>query len=338
MYPADMTGCGHYRMIWPAEALQKAGKPITIMPPGARHSFRARVVNGEVEEVFLPPDADTVVFQRLTMDTLAKAVPVMRAQGVRVVIDMDDDLSCIHPDNPAWAAFHPRKTGNPRFDAHSWENAQKACDAADLVTVSSDALAQQYGKHGRVQVIRNRIPDSMLAVQHEDSDVIGWAGAVHSHPDDPREAAQAVQRLVDEGHRFMVAGPEYRVRETFGVDKVDITGAVDLHDWPNAVSRIGIGIAPLVDSKFNNGKSWLKPMEYAAVGVPVVMSDRPEYRQIAALGIGTIADKPRHWYNALKKLTTDDIYRRDESARCREIAATWVTSSAVNEYSDAWDV
>src|SRR5689334_24701002 len=46
--------------------------------------------------------------------------------------------------------------------------------------------------------------------------------------------------------------------------------------WPRALSALGIGLAPLADSTFNRAKSWLKPLEMAAVGVPCVMSALPD--------------------------------------------------------------
>ena len=39
--PADPHGCGHYRLIWPSNVLQKAGHEIVIMPPSKDSGFMA---------------------------------------------------------------------------------------------------------------------------------------------------------------------------------------------------------------------------------------------------------------------------------------------------------
>ena len=36
VYPADRHGCGHHRLIWPAEALMRQGHDITIIEQQAR--------------------------------------------------------------------------------------------------------------------------------------------------------------------------------------------------------------------------------------------------------------------------------------------------------------
>jgi hypothetical protein len=46
-----------------------------------------------------------------------------------------------------------------------------------------------------------------------------------------------------------------------------------------------IGLAPLLDTPFNRGKSPIKAMDYAALGLAVLASDTPVYR-------GSIADGP----------------------------------------------
>jgi hypothetical protein len=79
-------------------------------------------------------------------------------------------------------------------------------------------------------------------------------------------------------------------------------GGVPFEEWPRAVASVGVGIAPLADTKFNRSKSWLKPLEMSATGVPWVASPRAEYVRLHALGAGVLADRPRVWYRELKRL------------------------------------
>jgi glycosyltransferase involved in cell wall biosynthesis len=45
----------------------------------------------------------------------------------------------------------------------------------------------------------------------------------------------------------------------------------------HALAGFRVAIAPLLDTKWNRAKSWIKPLEAATVGVPCVASRTPEY-------------------------------------------------------------
>jgi hypothetical protein len=100
---------------------------------------------------------------------------------------------------------------------------------------------------------------------------------------------------------------------------VGTTGNIaDIRHWGSAVATMGVGIAPLTDTEFNRAKSWLKPLEYMACGVPWVGSPRAEYRALRDLtGVGLLAEQPRDWYRQLKRLMVDGELRREESAAGR---------------------
>lgn len=337
MYPADKTACGFYRMTEPARALREQGHDVQVVLPAGRtgdvglNGFQDE--HGNLVGVTTPEDADVMVFQRITMGQLAQAIPLIRAKGIAVVVDMDDDLTAIDPRNIAWTAMHP-KMGKP---GHSWDNATRACMAATLVTVSTPALLATYAPHGRGVVLENCVPAAYLDVEHHDSDVIGWPGSVHSHPGDPMVAGSAPSRLVHEGHRFMVVGDGEGAREAFGLPKEpETTGFVELADWPRAVTRLGVGMAPLVDTRFNAAKSFLKPLEMSACGVPWVASPRAEYTRFHRLGAGILADKPSRWYRHLRDLATNPAMRDELSAAGRQVAADWTVEGRAWRWLEAW--
>lgn len=333
IFPADVYGCGHYRLTWPAEALRAQGHDVVIAPPSDRSGLGGGLdANGRLVEVRYPADADVIVMQRLTFGLTAQAVPLLRRAGVAVVVDMDDDLSCIHPGNPAFHMYRPRP-GNP----HSWRIAEQACRDATLVTVSTDALLTRYAPHGRGRVLRNCVPQAYLDLPRQDSDVIGWGGVVRSHPDDLQQLSTTAARLVSEGHRFKVVGPADGVRDALRLPgEPEATGSVDLVTWPEALSTLGVGIAPLAESMFNRSKSHLKPLEMAAVGVPWVASPRAEYRRLHKEGVGLLAERPKDWYRQLKRLATDQALRADMSTAGRDIAAQHTIEANAWRWAEAW--
>lgn len=337
VFPADEAGCGAYRMAWPAQALRAQGHDVRVVPPKARHGIGGDIDSrtGTLVDVRIPPDADVIVMQRVSLAHLASAIPMIRAKGVAVVVDMDDDLTKIDPNNPAFWAMRA-DTGDRR---HTWRNAHRACLDATLVTVSTPALLPVYAPHGRGVVIENRIPARYLQVPHTDSAAVGWAGSTHSHPFDLHEVGPAVARLVRDGHTYRGVGPEVGLRDALGLDTdPQVTGSVDLDQWADAVATMGIAMVPLADTGFNAAKSWLKGLEASACGVPWVASPRAEYVRLQkALGVGFLARKPKDWYRMLKRLATDDALRLEQSQAGRAAAAEWTIEGNAWRWLEAWD-
>lgn len=339
VFPADYGGCGFYRLIWPAETLARKGADVVVVHPRQRDQLlQARVdPAGRVVSVRLPQDADVVVFQRVTHRYLTEAIPLIRNEGIAVVIDMDDDLTCIHPANPAFHMLHPT---NPVNAQHSWQNTLTACDAATLVTVSTPALRVRYGRRTPAHVLFNAVPECFLKIEHADSDVVGWAGSVHSHPTDLQVMGPVVAQLLQTGHRFLVAGPEQGVHTALAISPtlaIESTGVIkDIRAWPLAVNAIGIGVAPLAESKFNAAKSWLKPLEYAAVGVPCIVSPRAEYSRLAKQGVGELAKNPGEWRRKLQYLIKNDLARRELAERGRLAAEKHTIEGNAWRWLEAW--
>ncbi|MGY5634222.1 hypothetical protein ACW7N6_38425 [Streptomyces sp. UC1A3] len=344
VYPADTGGCGHFRIIWPAELLRAAGHDVEIRPPADRGLKLSIGADDHVDDVLDVDDVDVLVFQRLTHQWMAEAVPLLRAKGIAVVVDVDDDLATVHPRNPAYESMHPRFAGrvDPRtrqVHRHSWRYLAAACREATLVTVSTPALLTRYARHGRGHVIYNHLPDSYYDVPRVDRDTLGWPASLASHPDDPAVLGGAVARLVSEGADFRVVGDPVGVGRAFGLvhDPQGRTG-VGPADWPAAVAGdVGVGIAPLADTVFNAAKSWLKPLEMSALGIPWVASPRAEYVRLHERGAGVLADTPRRWYRELRRLTGSAALREERAGEGRAVAEGLRLSRNAWRWLEAWE-
>ena len=213
-----------------------------------------------------------------------------------------------------------------------------ACQRATMVTVSTPSLLKIYAAHGRGVVIPNCVPELFLSMQRVDSGVIGWGGSVHSHPDDLQVVGTSMRRLQSEGHIFQVVGPGDGVREALELPNEPLaTGNVAIEDWAASLSILGVGITPLAITRFNNSKSWLKPLEKASVGVPSVMSPLPEYARLHRdYGVGVLAEKPAQWYREVKRLAEDEAYRHEVSERSRAGAAQWTVEKNSWRVLEAW--
>ncbi|MFZ0791673.1 MAG: glycosyltransferase, partial [Chromatiaceae bacterium] len=322
------------------------GYDVRVIPPNSREGIGADIDSrtGRVVNVNIPADADVIVLQRVSMDQLAQSIALLRQQkrGVAVVIDMDDDLRAINPANPAFYAMHA-KWGKA---SHTADNARTACMHATLVTVSTPALLAVYAPHGRGVVLPNRVPQGFLDIPHHDSPVLGWPGSTHSHPTDLQVVGPAVARLLREGHTYrhvstsegvpQLGVPSIREALQLEVDPPS-TGNVDHADWPFQVATIGVGLAPLADTGFNASKSWLKPLEMSATGVPWVASPRAEYARLHRdHQVGVLAKNPREWYRELKRLATDEALREEQSQAGRAAAAANTVEAHAWRWWEAW--
>ena len=329
VYPSDRFGCGSFRAIWPGNAVAAAGHDVEVVTP-ERRRLRLVMEGDTVRDVLLDEPMDVIVMQRVTHAYMAQTVSVLRAKGVAVVVDVDDDLSSIHPSNPAWQVHRPG------HGVHSWHNLALACRDATLVTVSTPALLDVYARHGRGVVLPNYLPDHYYGLPRQDSDVIGWPGSFHSHPNDPEAVGGAVARLVDEGAEFVMRGDASGAGRAFGLAADPVGGGVPIEEWPTAVASIGVGIAPLADTRFNAAKSALKVIEMSACGVPWVASPRAEYQRIHAMGAGILADRPRTWYRELKRLRESAAMRQEMSEAGRAVAEQLRLSQNAWKWMDAW--
>lgn len=347
VHAADRGGCGHYRMIWPGRAVAESGMADVVVrgdggDGGDEPTIQCLVrdVDGvpRVDSVLDPPDADVVVLQRPLKAATADLVVALQAKGIAVVVELDDDFTAIHPNNQVWADVQPKS--NP---GRNFKHLLRACANADWVTVSTTALARRYAPHGRVSVIPNRVPDwwMTLPVSEEEHELpwIGWSGTLATHPTDLQQVGSSVARLVNAGAAdFAVVGSGVGIERVLGLAEPPLTtGWLDLDEYPVGMGRIDIGIVPLDLTPFNEAKSWLKGLEFAARGVPFVASPTGPYLDLAALGIGQIARRPKEWTGMLKALL-DPCQRGYLGAKYREavVEKGLVMSHGVHEWVSAW--
>ncbi|HXK18881.1 MAG TPA: hypothetical protein VNG33_13815, partial [Polyangiaceae bacterium] len=78
--------------------------------------------------------------------------------------------------------------------------------------------------------------------------------------------------------------------------------------WPDYLahlhaSKYHIGLAPLLDSPFNRGRSGLKALQLAELGAQGVLSRRAPYTDYANLpGLHLVGDEPAEWVERIMSL------------------------------------
>lgn len=350
VFPADDGGClgGHYRLIWPAEAAARAGGNVHIGGP-LREVRRKRVEGGRVvdERLDVETDADVVVYQRLIDRDVVDTIPHLQANGVAVVVDIDDDLDALPKGHPYRAATSPtrerRRFADGTVDDPDRKNRlwlREACRQADLVTVSTPALAERYGRHGRVAVLPNCVPAAYLDIDPpaHDGVRVGWTGSVATHVDDLKVCGGGIREaLRASGAEMWVVGTGVGVRAQLRLtDDPHATGWVELADYPAVYAGLDIALVPLQPNAFNEAKSWLKGLEAAALGVPFVASPTSPYRALVDAGAGCLAGYPDDWARIVTLLAIEEGQRVELAGRGREVAAAWTFDRHADRWLAAW--
>ncbi len=335
MMHAGQDAQDHYRISEPVRAIREAGFDVEIE---TTRGIETMVRPGEGGEVYAADarGADVVVLQLPKTEAMLQTIRVLQADGVAVVVEMDDLLSALPYGTPSHDVLV--RKGMAR-------QAQRCASEADLVTTTTPALAEEYASHGRYAVVPNAVPRRVAELPpayERDPEVvtIGWTGSVYFHPYDLQEVGSGLQQALDRTRgrsRFTVLGQRGDARRRLALSEEP--GEVPWIDGVDAyVTAVGehfdVGIAPLRIDRFNTSKSWLKALEYAARGVWFARSPSAEYER---LGLGWRARSAKDWAKALTVAVDDPDRRRAEAERARAaVLAGHLTEHTAERWVAAW--
>ena len=319
----DGTACGYYRIRLPFDWMAMNGLEARYARDG-----------GDLEDNDFP----IIVAQRM-------GYPGFEYQWLRIwrdhklVWETDDDLWSIDPTNTR---------AKRMFTPDLLKAVENCASTAHMVTVTTEPLAEVMRKFNpNVHVIPNHVDDGLFHVErkHADRLTVGWAGG-DSHVRDLASIARPLRRFLDRNPKVALhlVGADYR--DTLGVPHeqhfyfndlgqkrfcTGITGdrADARHSgWSPSLMAyyqtidFDIGLAPLIPSVFNRSKSHIKALEYAALGIPVIASDEPPYRDFVVDGVtGFLVRRDHEWGLRLRDLVNDDAMRESMGAKAREHAA-----------------
>lgn len=309
------SGCAWYRMILPMQQLAAHGHDVTLATadvdsyPGA--GITARTMEGH----------DVIVAQRFNKPGGVHVYREARTVHNRLVYELDDDVFAITAEN--FNAYHMWNRPDI-LDA-----ATHAMEISDLITCSTEPLAEVLREwNPNVVVLKNRIPAWVCDVERNrrPRPAVGWAGSA-SHGADVGLIAGPVRRFLKRfpGWDLRVCGTDYRA--TFKVDRAVFSPWVHVSkndkgfytspDWD-------IGLAPVVGNSFNASKSFLKALEYGALGIPTIASDWWPYRDYIRHGeTGFLVRRDHEWLKYMSELASDDVLREKMGAAAKEQARQW---------------
>lgn len=335
VHPCDNGGCGWYRLRWPAQVLAANGYDVVVRAE-LDAEWERRPGGDRLRRLMV--DDDVVVLQRPMGQQIAEAIPMLQRLGHTVVVEVDDDFHSLPVGHGAKRATSVG--ANPR---HNRRWLRIACEQADLVTVTTPALADRYAPHGRVVVLPNLVPEAFLKVPsprpRRVAPTVGWTGSVVTHVGDLEVMGGVIPGVLeDTGARFVSWGVGL-TEEALGVKGRVRPWAELTKGYPWQVADLDVGLVPLADNKFNEAKSWLKGLEYAALGVPFVASPRVEYERLAdVLPVVLQAESADGWRLTLGRLLSSPDERAEIADRNREAVSSMTYENHADRWWAAWSM
>jgi glycosyltransferase involved in cell wall biosynthesis len=290
-WAADNAGPGWYRLRVPLDELAKHGHQVeisTVMPEWALD------------------EADVIIGQRTCQPGATERWRQLAAgvYGHRplLVFELDDDLWDLDPANrPAWS-FYRRTPG-------LLDNLAECAKLADVCTVSTEPLADVVREYNRnVVVLPNQLPAVAYSKPKSCNPAhmfIGWAGGA-SHELDVKEMTDGLrQHFRRRADTFVNLGSLFEsVARAVGKRLVSVAWTPDMHEHYDRLTSLDIGLAPLRPSPFNQSKSEIKFLEYAAAGAACIATKHGPYeRVIEHQTTGLLVSRPHEWTQALRQLT-----------------------------------
>jgi glycosyltransferase involved in cell wall biosynthesis len=287
--------------------------------------------------------ADIFVTQRYAVpdvDAADALVRHCREHDIPLLYDLDDDLLHIPREHPDAKQLRPRARVVTRM-----------IKGANAVWVSTPALAEALKDQRRdVRVVPNGLDERL------------WSALPQPVP--PRQGPVRILFMgtaTHDGDFALVERALDHVKTVFAehvaIDLIGVSTRGDLPSWvnrpslpPNASGSYpgfanwitqqhwDIGLAPLADTPFNRSKSAIKTLDYAAIGLPVLASDRLVYRGSLADGPGgwLVRDGEESWFVAISQLIRNGTLRRQLAEGARAGLVRFTLAAQAAERRAAW--
>lgn len=272
-------------------------------------------------------DFDIVIGQRIAGDSELWQ-NLCRDPNVLTVYDIDDDLLNIDESNTVpHSIYAPLRAGT-----------QRNIEMSDVVTASTPKLAEYLSQFNpNVRVVRNCVPNTLPETPRRIRYglTIGWGGSMF-HAQDWGRTNEVLQQL-KRNHpslSFRCLGANYMT----GLTNVSTTGFTTVPKYHEELD-FHIGIAPLMDTPFNQRKSWIKTLEYAARGIPSVAANVGQYDEWIEDGVNGYLVAPyeiNDWVMALHSLVYDDVRTRMGEVALAK-AREWTIGNKIHHWVEAYD-
>lgn len=320
--PLQPNGCAWYRCYLPMQQLKKDKYETGMGFPGFNddHGFGILIPDNKAIHGW-----DIVVLKLIMIDRVVEQVDKALAIGQKIVVDLDDHMEGLAKTNLAHTMTSPEK--NPK---NNRDHYLKIIEKATALITSTPFLKEFYEKKhpGKpIFLVRNGIDLDRWKMRNDHSGHLptyGWVGATPWRSNDLEILNPLFGQFIKDRHvKFHHSGSIVNAPKVS--DQIGIDDSLFSHEpmkpimtYPEMFRKIDVGIVPLNNVEFNDAKSFVKGLEYAAAGIPFIASPSPEYSYFAEKGVGRIANTQEEWVSHAEELL-DPKVRKEERLRNRQI-------------------
>jgi hypothetical protein len=249
---------------------------------------------------------------------------VANRYGTKFILDDDDNTFAIEPENPFWVHMGHDKAFYM----------QRILRTSRYLSTTTDNLAEVFRKrneeNAKIYVLPNYISESYQQTEPDNGDklVIGYFGGTNHYIDfEQTGVVEALARIMHEHknvHFRSIGVPiqKYLPKARYHLEDTVFGRKFVTELYPTM--KFDIGLAPIRQTIFSDGKSNIKWQEYTRMGAAFIGSDVGPYKSIKP-GAGLLVQNTEDdWYKGLKALVLDAEKRKQLVKTARtELKANW---------------
>jgi glycosyltransferase involved in cell wall biosynthesis len=307
---------GWYRCYLPTNQLIKNGYKVGMGNPSFSYSSGYTMITSDKKII---DKLDIVVLKLISLKQFIDYTKRALEIGQKIVVDIDDykedDIS-----------------------------QDKIIEVSSAIITSTPFLKSFYEKkypNIPVFLIRNGIDLDVFnvnKVNYDTAPTFGWVGATPWRIKDLEELNPFFGEFIkNNNYRFHHSGNidnAPSAAELIGLSNGIVTSQpkVSISLYPKLFKNIDIGLVPLAKNLINNGKSFIRGLEFSASGIPFIASPSPEYKYLAECGVGRIANNPEEWISHAKELVDPEVRKNEADKNILMIKEKFSMGAVVKDW------
>lgn len=291
-YLADLSGCGHWRLLWPEQVINASGK-------GISHSNTSMVLDPRFYQ-----NVKAVKLQRQASSSQKEFLKFLKniqgEFGFKIIYEVDDVVFKEEiPDyNKFKFAFDNDEVRN---------NCIEMVNMVDEVTVTCDFMRRLYTEktgQEKITVVPNFVPNFWMGHLFDGKNVsqqfeenkkkprILYTGSGAHYDvdnktggkDDFTQIRDYVRATVDKYQWIFVGAFPPQLVDLIQQKKIEFYPWQNLLNYPRFIARLNaqLMVAPLENNNFNKSKSDIKFIEACTLGIPCLCQDMETYNTAPA--------------------------------------------------------
>lgn len=274
-----------------------------------------------------------VVYRAPAIPDVIDVISVANAYEVPTFYDIDDlifDAACYPPSRQSLGSMvSPAEYAGLITGTTLFREAMAMCDYGIASTPPIQQAVAKIVRNKQCFLHRNALGRAHMKVlvgpnrNHDGRIALFYGSGSRSHNENFGIISDALARVLRANPKaeLHVVGPV-----ELGAELRKLGGQIVQHPFTNKLDeywahlgRSDINLAPLTQGNFNDGKSEIKWMEAAMLGVPSIVSASAVYDETIRNGIdGIVAANAKEWELALKRLVSDQHLRKSMGNAARE--------------------